>query len=221
MSEMVMILGESGSGKSTSARNLPPDETFIIQVTPKMLPFKNANRMYSRISKENPDGNLYITDKSKQIVDILKKISENEKVKYIVVDDLQYSMLNDFTRRLRIKATGGEVFEKYNELSANYMDIIDTTLTLRDDITVFLLTHCEFDDFGNIKIKTVGKLVSEKIKPEGKTSVCLLAKVNDDNKYSFTTNGIYPIKSPMDMFDSLEIDNDLKLVADAIQEYKN
>jgi len=220
MSEMVMVLGESGSGKSTSLRNMPSENTFIIQVTKKMLPFKGGDKKYKLVSKENPDGNLFVTDKSKTIVEVMKKISENPKIKYIIIDDLQYQILNSFIRKLRIKTSGGEAFEKYNEIAADYMDIINCALELRDDIIIVMMTHCDFDDFGNIKLKTVGKLVSDKIKPEGKASICLLTKVQD-GKYTFVTNGIYPIKSPMEMFEDIEIDNDLKLVVDAINKFKN
>jgi hypothetical protein len=219
MSEMIMILGESGSGKSASLRNMPSENTFILQVTKKMLPFKEGGKKYKEITKENPDGNLYITDNHKSIINALKKVSENPKIKYIIVDDFQYTMLNSFVKKLRVKVSGGEAFEKYNDLAADYMDIIDLSLSLRDDLIVVLMSHCEFDDFGNIKIKTVGKLVSEKIKPEGKTSICLLANT-EDGKYSFITNGIYPVKSPMGMFDEKEIDNDLYLVIKKIEEWK-
>jgi len=220
MAELVLVLGESGSGKSLSIRDLPHEKTFLIQATKKMLPFKGGSKKYSLITKENPDGNLYVSDSSPTIVKILKKINENKDLKYIIIDDMQYTMLNSFMKKIRIKVSGGEAFEKYNELAADYNDIINCILEdIRDNIIVFVITHIERDDFGQVSIKTVGKLVREKIKIEGKSSIVIMSDVQDGN-YTFITNGIEPCKTPLGMFEEASIPNDLNLVAQAIEKFK-
>jgi len=220
MAELVLVLGETGSGKSSSLRNLNAKETFLIQTTPKLLPFKGGAKNYTKITKENPKGNLFVSDKSNDIIRALKSINEREDIRYITLDDIQYSIVNSYMRRIREKSTGGDVFQKYAELAADYSDIINCIIhELRDDLIVFVASHVDIDDFGNATIKTVGKLINEKIKIEGMSSIVLMTAMVD-GKYSFRVNGEGIQKSPMGMFETEVIDNDLALVVKAIEEWK-
>lgn len=220
MSEIVTILGSSGMGKSSSIRTLTPEETFIVQCTPKMLPFKGSGKKYTLLSKDNPSGNLFITDKSKTICEILKKVGMNEKIKTIVIDDLTITMLNSFMRQVRNKASGAENFEKFNNIGADFSDIVDAALSIeRDDLIIYVMLHTISDDFGNIDLKTVGKLVRNLVSIESKVSVSLYANCEDGNYY-FLTNGINLVKSPMGMFGDLKINNDLAYVSEQIKKYK-
>ena len=195
----VLILGESGSGKSASLRNFKKGEVGIIKVAGKPLPFKG-------------DLGSYPTDNYAQIHAILEKA----KAKIIVIDDAQYLMANEFMRRA--KETG---FQKFTDIGQNYWNLIMTVINkLDDDVVVYFMSHIERDQEGHEKVKTIGKLLDEKITTEGLFSIVLKTQVKD-GKYSFVTqtNGMDTVKSPIGLFEELEIDNDLKIVDQKIREY--
>lgn len=195
----VLILGESGSGKSASLRNFKKGEVGIINVAGKPLPFKG-------------DLGSYSTDNYAQIHAILEKA----KAKIIVIDDAQYLMANEFMRRA--KETG---FQKFTDIGQNYWNLIMTVINkLDDDVVVYFMSHIERDQEGHEKVKTIGKLLDEKITTEGLFSIVLKTQVKD-GKYSFVTqtNGMDTVKSPIGLFEELEIDNDLKIVDQKIREY--
>lgn len=195
----VLILGESGSGKSASLRNFKKGEVGIINVAGKPLPFKG-------------DLGSYPTDNYAQIHAILEKA----KAKIIVIDDAQYLMANEFMRRA--KETG---FQKFTDIGQNYWNLIMTVINkLDDDVVVYFMSHIERDQEGHEKVKTIGKLLDEKITTEGLFSIVLKTQVKD-GKYSFVTqtNGMDTVKSPIGLFEELEIDNDLKIVDQKIREY--
>ena len=227
MSELIGIVGESGTGKSTSLRNLPPNETIIINCVGKPLPFKGWKSNYTPF-KGSSGGNYLSTDIASDIIKAFTLISEKRpEIKYIVVDDWQYSMSNEFMRRSSEKG-----FDKFTEIGKNAWSILNAAKNLREDLKVFILTHSEVNagDFGappNIKIKTIGKLLDDKINPMGLFTVLLFADVSKKDsgemEYRLVTNndGYYPAKSPMGMFESLYIGNDLKKISDLIDEYNN
>lgn len=219
MAELCLVLGRSGFGKSHSLKNMPSENTFLIQTTPKMLPFKGWKSKYKKITKDNPNGNLFVSDKTADILKSLRHINTRENIKYIFLDDMQYSMINSFMRKIRDKTKGGETFQKYNELAGDYNDILQCIIhELRDDLIVFVASHVDVDDFGNMTIKTVGKLVNEKIKVEGLSSVVIVADCVD-GEYVFKVNGEGTQKAPEGMFEEESIPNDLSLVVKAINEF--
>lgn len=207
----ILIIGESGSGKSTSIRNLDPKETFIIKCLNKRLPFKAKG--YSELTKDNADGNVFITTSHLHINKLLKKLNEEQKFKQVIIDDAQNIIIDEFMRR-----SGETGFVKYSEMAEHTHSIINTGTQLTN-ITPIYLWHSETDNEVS-RCKTVGKLLNEKITIEGYFTVVLQAIVKDD-KYVFqtqkTSNSI--AKSPMGMFEDMYIDNDLDLVIKAFNEY--
>jgi hypothetical protein len=195
----VLILGESGSGKSASLRNFQPDQVGIFNVGGKPLPFR------SKLTKVD-------TDSYKTIMGGLSCM----KTPSAVIDDAQYLMANEFMRRC--KEVG---FQKFTDMATSYWQLVQYVIKeLPADRVVYFLSHIERDNNGNEKCKTIGKMLDEKITVEGMFTVVLKTHVQD-GRYTFVTqtNGMDTVKSPMGMFDQLEIDNDLALVDKTIREY--
>lgn len=213
MSIATLIIGESGTGKSTSLRNLNPDETLLIQSVRKPLPFKSAN--WKTIAKGQP-GSVYVSDNSAEIVTAMRRTSKS----IIVIDDFQYVLANEFMRRVTDHETGNSAFAKYNEIARNAWDILMEASALPDDKRVYILSHTSTDEFGKTKIKTIGKLLDEKIVMEGLVTIVLRTAVIN-GQYIFTTknSGADTVKSPMGLFETEHIDNDLAAVDAAIQSY--
>lgn len=193
----VLILGESGSGKSTSLRNFDVDEVGIFNVASKPLPFKK------KIPKK--DGATYEI--------IIKGLSEPKLKKY-VIDDSQYLMA--FEMFDKVNETG---YKKFTDMAVHFKGLIDFVIrSTPPDVIVYFLHHVQKTELG-IKAKTVGKMLDDQLTVEGLFSVVLMAEYENGRYYFRTqTNGNDTIKSPMDMFDR-EIDNDLKLVDTTIREY--
>lgn len=195
----IMILGPSGSGKSASMRNFTKEEVGIINVAGKPLPFKT----------DIPTFNCY--DYAK-IGEVLRK----NTLKAYVIDDSQYLMAFAMFQRAYEKG-----YEKFTQFAVDFKLLLDTvTWGTSNDTVVYFLHHTETDELGNIKAKTVGKMLDEKLTLEGLFSVVLLAQTDGEN-YTFLTNGRPPIKSPIGMFEAKEIPNDLKMVDSAIRSYWN
>ena len=194
----VLILGDSGSGKSTSMRNFEVDELGIFNVASKPLPFRK------KIPKVNNSN--YQT--------ILKGLSKAKLKKY-VIDDSQYLMAFDMFDRA--KDTG---YGKFTDMAVSFRNLIDFVIKKTpDDVVVYFLHHIEHTEDGRRKAKTVGKMLDNHLTLEGLFSVVLLAQT-DGNIYKFITqsDGSTTAKSPLEMFDK-EIDNDLKVVDNTIREY--
>ena len=224
----ICICGESGSGKSTSIRNLDPQETFIIATIAKPLPFRGWKKNYTKfvIDKETKElsGNYFVSDKSDNIIKIMKLVSSKmPHIKNLIVDDLQYTMAFEFVDRASEKN-----YDKFNEMAQHMLNIFRTTVELRDDLTVVFLTHSEnvgTEIDPKYVIKTLGKLLKEKVTTEGLFTCMLFTEVNFDEsipKYQFITNadGKCIAKSPMGMFNELKIDNDLNEVIKIVKEYQ-
>lgn len=194
----VLVLGESGSGKSASLRNFKPGDIGLINVNGKPLPFKNDLKSVN-------------TDNYAKVEKVLKE----SKVKTIVIDDSQYLMANEFMRTAKI--TG---YQKFTDIGLNFWNLVKTVSALPDDKIVYFLHHIETTDTGRQKIKTIGKLLDEKITLEGMFTIVLKTSVHD-GQYRFSTqnNGFDTVKTPIGMFESEEIDNDLKAVDEAIRNY--
>lgn len=202
MAQKVLIMGESGTGKSTSLRNCDAAITAVVNPVGKPLPFKNH---FDMLNNE--------TD-ARKIVKYMKEQAAAGK-KLIVVDDFQYILAVPYMNR--IKETG---WDKYNDFGANYFEIIDCCKDLPDDVVVVYMTHLETLDNGLTTVKLIGKLLREKITIEGLFTVVLRTGVNEAKYYFYTQNsGKDTVKSPLGMFPSYAIDNDLNYVVDKIRNY--
>jgi hypothetical protein len=156
MSIACMILGQSGTGKTTSLRHLNPDDVLLIQAVKKPLPFRS--KAWLPCTKENPTGAILVTDNAHTIVGAMQRTRKP----IIVIDDFQYILANEFMRRVLDNETGNAAFAKYNEIARNAWDILMTAGKLADETRVYILAHTQEDDHGHIKAKTIGKLLDEK-----------------------------------------------------------
>lgn len=210
MSTVTMILGESGTGKSASMRNLNPADTLLIQAIKKPMPFKKAGwKLFDKASA--PDGNIFLADAAPTIIALMQRTRR----KVIVLDDFQYVMANEFMRR-----TSERGFDKFTDIGKNAWDILNAAAELAEDVRVYILSHVETTDAGRTKIKTIGKMLDEKITLEGMVTIVLRTVIRD-GQYMFATrnNGSDTTKTPMGLFDADLIDNDLQAVDEAIQSY--
>lgn len=209
MSIASLILGQPGSGKSTSMRNLNPSETLLIQTIKKPLPFKSSG--WSVRSKENPSGNIFVTDSADMICQILSKTQK----KIIVIDDWNLTMTNEYMRR---SAETG--FQKFAEIGRNAWNIMTAASQLPDDVRVYLLGHTEVNDLGQTKAKTIGKMIDQTCPVESMFSIVLRASViNEQYIFSTKNDGQDTTKTPIDMFSSSHIENDLNFVDKQITSY--
>lgn len=217
MSNAILILGHSGSGKSTSIRTLPPNETFIINVIGKNLPFKGSGKLYKPFNRETKEGNVYVSDQANDIVRCIAYINASRKdIKYLVIDDCSYAVMNDFMRKCLVKG-----YDKFSEIAKSFAEIIDSIKYLREDLFVFVIMHVEEDQNGKTKPKTVGKMIDQYVCVEGNFTTVLHTIVHESS-YKFLTNfdGHHMAKSPMGLFDHY-IDNDLLLVSQKLKDYFN
>lgn len=215
MSIATLILGGSGTGKSTSLRNLDPLKTAIIQCVKKPLPFRALDK-WTYATKENPSGNVRVINDSQKIVAAIHGL----KSEIIVIDDFQYTMSFMFMSRVLDKENKGGAFEKYNEIGHGAWSIFKAASDAEDFKRVYILSHTEQDDNGKTKIKTVGRLVDNTIVLEGLVTTCLQTLVvNGQYKFVTVNDGSTNVKSPMGLFPEIHIDNDLAVVDAAICEY--
>lgn len=208
MSIPTLILGESGSGKSASLRNMDPSKTLLVQAIAKPLPFKNDWKVFDPDTKK---GNIFVTDKA---TDILMLI-QNTKRKIIVIDDFQYVMANEFMRRSDERG-----YDKFTEIGRNAWNILMMTAQLPPDVRVYVLAHTDTNDAGRVKLKTIGRMLDEKITVEGMFTMVLRCVVRDGEHF-FTTrnNGSDTVKSPMGLFKDELIQNDLASVDEELCKY--
>lgn len=198
----VLVLGESGSGKSTSLRNFSEDEVCVINVASKPLPFRKKLLIY----------------KSKDFDKICSFIVKRScSCNCYVIDDSQYLMAFELFDKAKEVGYG-----KFTDIAIHFKSIIDTVINnTPDDTLVYFLHHVETSDTtGKFKAKTVGKMLDNQLTLEGLFSICLMCKTDGKRHWIETqSDGLTPCKSPIDMFSALEIDNDLRIVDDTIREY--
>lgn len=198
MATIVMIYGQSGTGKSASLRNFDPADVGIINVSGKPMPFR----------KKLP----YVTTDN---YNSIARVLDQAKAKSIVIDDATYLMVDEFMRTSKVSG-----FQKFTDMAKNFFDLIEEARGLADDRIVYFIGHSDTDANGNDKFKTIGKLLDEKVTLEGKFTI-VLKTVVQDGKYLFQTHnsGQDTVKSPMGMFEEDYIENDLAAVDKVIREY--
>ena len=215
MAKIIGVMGESGTGKSTSMENLDPKKTLIVDCDKKGLPWPGWRSQYSGEKK-----NYVVTDFPQVALGILKHVNEDEQykhVKVIVFDTINGLMVADEMRRSKEKG-----YDKWMDLAASIYDLLDYALTCRDDLTVVFMAHTQTDHDDNgysfTRIKTSGRKL-DKITVESKFNTVLLAKCVD-GEYLFETQANFSTaKSPKGMFDSKTIPNDLAAVVKAMEKY--
>ena len=196
----VLLMGASGTGKSTSLRNLPAEETAIINVTNKPMPFKNKNSLKI----------VNCTNYEQMISAIIKT-----KKRIIVVDDSSYMMTFENFDKATQKG-----YDKFTNMAVNYYNLIETPKKCDGEKIIYFITHEEIDENGVSHPKTIGKMLSQQLVIEGLFSI-VLRSMQKENQYVFQTHndGTSVCKSPMDMFESDFIPNDLAEVDKTIREY--
>lgn len=215
MSKTICIMGESGTGKSSSERTLDPETTFIIDCDKKGLPWKVWRTQYNGDKK-----NYVATDMPGIVLSALKHLNDDEQYKHIktvIIDTINGVMVSEEMRNAKVQGFG-----KWTDLAQYVWEIFDYCLTMRDDLTVVIMAHSitDSDDNGMVftHIRTNGRKL-EKIVLESKLNVVLLAECKD-GKYIFHTKpDRSSVKTPMGAFEEDEIENDLSKVLKALEEY--
>lgn len=198
MAVLVMVYGQSGTGKSTSLRNFNPEEVAVVNVSGKPLPFRGGIKPYN----------------SDDYGKIMKAISQTDR-KSIVIDDATYLMVNAFMRSAKVIG-----YQKYTDMAFDFNSLVELAANLPEDKIVYFIGHSEQMDDGREHFKTIGKMLDNYVTLEGKFTI-VLKTVVQDGKYYFSTqnNGQDTVKSPMGMFNQPLVENDLKMVDDTIREY--
>lgn len=201
----VLVIGKSGSGKSASMKTCVNKDFNVIRVLNKPLPFRG------KINGWFSDDYQFI-----------RKALKGAPAKSIVIDDAGYLITNFFMRNHSTKGKGNDVFGLYNQMADDFWSLIHNTIVgeLPADKIVYIIMHEDTDDYGNVRAKTIGKLLDDKICLEGLCTVVLRC-VNNMTEHKFITqsDGSAISKSPEGMFEDVEIPNDLLLVDNAIREY--
>ena len=218
MGNVIGVIGESGSGKTTAMRNLPPEETFYIDADKKGLNWKGWRTQYSLDKK-----NYVRTDSFTNIWKALHHIDKDEQfkgIKYVVIDTLNGMMVGEEMRILAMQ--GGDKRSAWTDLAQHGWGIVNKALEMRGDVTVIILCHSETvsDDNGIVKtrIKTNGRKL-EKLVLESKMTTVVWA-VRQDGKYKFILSADNSTaKVPLGAFETDEIDNDIMIVIKALEEY--
>ena len=207
----ILIIGKSGAGKSASLRNLPTTGTVVVNVLGKPLPFRSDL--------------LTINCNDYPSIQTIVRAGRTKAGEYerLVIDDFGYLMTDQFMRALGAKGTGQDMYALYSQIGLSIWEFVKTIQQHPSSARVYMMMHEETDDFGNVKPRTLGKLVEQKICLEGMVTICLRAAVDNRGKHIFMTNsnGLDVTKTPMGMFENMDIDNDLAVVDQTIVDYYN
>jgi hypothetical protein len=194
----VLLIGQSGSGKSTSLRNFKGDEVAVVNVLGKPLPFKSDIK----------------AGKSDNYAQILEAITKTPK-KTIVIDDANYLITNEFMSKSSVKG-----FDKYNEMGNNFFNLINGIKNIEGGKTVYLIMHEDTDENGYVKPKTIGKLLDDKVNIQGMFTICIRSMFDNGNYiFRLKTNGQDCVKTPFGMFENDTMENDLKEFDKVVRDY--
>lgn len=217
MSYGTLILGESGTGKTASLRNLNPEQVLLIQPVRKPLPFRSKGwrefEAHTLGDIKNATGSILVCNDAKKICTAMRHTSKE----IVIVDDWQYILASQFMARRNEKS-----YDKFTDIGGAGWDIAQTASELAPHKRVYILAHTTTDDMGNTRIKTLGKLLDDKVVVEGMFTTVLRTHVDAGaGRYSFSTqnNGHDTVKSPMGMFESQTVENDLAEVDAVICDY--
>lgn len=221
MAQLVFLVGRSGMGKSTSLRNLNPEETVIINTDQKALPFRQFNQKYNEEKR-----NYRKTSDVNTVISTLMKVNKSENVKTVIIDTWS-RIMTDAIMSQSFRSEKG--FDKWSKMAASQYDLINIINdSMRDDIIVYLFAHPEthYDEagFASERIGVQGKML-ERFVPESFSSIVLYAEIikhpGQPNRHVFRTvsSGSDTCKTPLEMFEDSEVENDLVLVNQAIREY--
>lgn len=199
----VLIIGKSGAGKSASMVNLDPARVALISVLGKPLPFRGR---FDQIT----------TDEYNKVIGAIKATKRD----IVVVDDAGYLMTNMFMKDHASTGQGNAVFNLYNNIGDKFWGMIEAVRRIPEDKRVYIIMHEDQNEFGSVKPKSIGRMIDEKVCLEGMFTIVLRCMVQH-GKHIFRTqsDGMDVAKTPMGMFETEEIPNDLKLVDDTICAY--
>lgn len=193
----VLILGESGTGKSTSLRNFKKGEIGVLNVGKKPLPFR---------------GKLDVANTADY--ELIEKTLMKNTYNAYAIDDSQFLMVYENFAHAYEKG-----YDKFTKMAVNFQELLNVIINgTSNDTIVYLLHHIDFDDMGRAKAKTIGKMLDQQLPIESAVPITLLTQT-DSEKYTFITNGLPPAKSPLGMFEDKEIENDLRMVDETIRAY--
>lgn len=209
MSIATLILGTSGSGKSTSLRNLDPTKTLLIQCIKKPLPFRAAGWKV-RITLKSEGNVIQTSDPA-----LIEKLLRTSPHEIVVIDDYQAVMVNELLSRSSEKG-----YDKFSDIAKNAWNVFNAAGDLAENRRIYIMAHTQTDEFGQTRMKTVGRMVDNTLVPEGYFTIVLRTEVvNGNYKFTTQTNGQDCAKSPMGMFDAGHIDNDLAAIDTVIQDF--
>lgn len=213
MAECICVIGESGSGKSTALRNLPMEKCVIISVNGRKMPFACKEK-------------LYVTDNAEKIIQTFNWSNKKENIEYVIVDDAQYIMSNTWLNSFSLPKTRDSEFNLYKQIGYDMFCIIKSAIALNPNKFVIFLSHSETDENGKTRIKTIGKLLNEKITIEGLFDEVFTTVVHGDKpveeRFCFRThtNGSDTTHTPLGMFEEDEVPNDLYAITETIKKFR-
>lgn len=209
MSHLCFILGESGTGKTCSLRNIDPKNALLIQPVRKPLPFRCAG--WKEVREKGDGGSVYVSDDPTKIITAMSRTEAD----IIILDDFQYILLSIFMARRAERS-----YDKFNVIAGAGYDIVRAATELAENKRIYILCHTETDDFGYVRAKSIGKMLSEKIVVEGFIPMTLRTYVDSGRYYFMTHNsGQDTVKTPLGMYENNLIENDLAEVDKTICEY--
>lgn len=207
MGEPILIYGKSGTGKSRSLLNFADDEIFLVQVIQKRLPIRKQFKY------------TVVSDNVLTIMAQLQKMGK-AGIKTAVIDDAGYLMTNEFMKRHGKK--GANQFDLYNDIADGFWSLINSVKALPDDVLVYFIMHEDSNDYGETKLRTIGKLLNDKVCIEGMCTVVLRCVIENGQHFFLTQGtGTDVSKSPEGMFEGLKVENDLKMIDAKIRAFWN